>query len=148
MLNQSMTTCKIVTMPSDKLRCCCRYCVTGGTFALYSLICRAAGFGPFGKAQPVDMHFKGNNRLANSTTTAPCIIVYIRMAVVSELTVLGQNWLCSGNRGTQNWWLLRCSVTASLLYIFVLYFTHAISRVMNRYHQCACVFISQCTTVD
>ncbi|KIZ05369.1 Potassium transporter 1 [Monoraphidium neglectum] len=29
----------------------------GGTFALYSLICRAAGFGPYGPSQPVDMHF-------------------------------------------------------------------------------------------
>jgi hypothetical protein len=31
----------------------------GGQFALYSLICRAAGFGPYGAAQPVDMHFGG-----------------------------------------------------------------------------------------
>jgi hypothetical protein len=33
--------------------------IAGGTFALYSLICRAAGFGPFGEAASADLTIKG-----------------------------------------------------------------------------------------
>ena len=55
----------------------------GGTFALYSLICRACGFGPFGPARPVDMHFKGAaavalGRLPSSLARGRCWSLQVR----------------------------------------------------------------------
>jgi hypothetical protein len=39
---------------------------TGGTFALYALICRAAGFTPFGPAQPEELQLSGGGRLGGA----------------------------------------------------------------------------------